>query len=60
MRPLKEKVSITLDMDLLEKLREYSEMDDRTLSSYINLSLKRYLAYKEKLDSLAEEPERTE
>ena len=43
MKPLKEKISITLDSDLLEKLREQAEYDCRPLSQYINLILKRYL-----------------
>ena len=47
MKPLKEHVSITLDSDILEKLKECAENDDRSLSSYINLVLKKHL---EKLD----------
>ena len=43
MRPLKEKISITLDNDLLAKLREKAEEDDRSLSQYINLILKKNL-----------------
>lgn len=43
MKPLKEKISITIDSDLLEKLRAKAEYDDRSLSSFINLILKRYL-----------------
>ena len=43
MKPLKEKVCITLDNDLLAKLRERSEADDRSLSQYINLALKKHL-----------------
>ena len=43
MRPLKEKISITIDGDLLEILREKAEEDDRSLSQYINLILKRHL-----------------
>lgn len=43
MKPLKEKISITIDGDLLEKLREKAEKDDRSLSQYINLILKKYL-----------------
>jgi metal-responsive CopG/Arc/MetJ family transcriptional regulator len=43
MKPLKEKVCITLDNDLLAKLREISEADDRSLSQYINLVLKKHL-----------------
>lgn len=48
MKPLKEKISITLDNDLLEKLREKAEADDRSLSQYINIVLKKHL---ESLDS---------
>lgn len=43
MKPLKDKISITIDSDLLEKLREKAEKDDRSLSQYINLILKKYL-----------------
>lgn len=43
MKPLKEKVSITLDSDLLERLRAKAEYDDRSLSQYINLILKKYM-----------------
>jgi predicted DNA-binding protein len=48
MRPLKEKISITLDSDLVEKLRHYSEEDDRSLSQYINVVLKRHIEALEK------------
>ncbi|MBQ7775535.1 MAG: toxin-antitoxin system protein [Lachnospiraceae bacterium] len=44
MRPLKEKISITLDWDIILELRERAEQDDRSLSQYINLILKDYLA----------------
>lgn len=43
MRPLKEKISITLDNDLLERIRYLAEYDDRSLSQYINLVLKKHL-----------------
>ena len=43
MKPLKEKVSITLDTDLLERIRYLAEYDDRSLSQYINLVLKKHL-----------------
>ncbi len=43
MKPLKEHVSITLDNDLLAKLREKAEEDDRSLSQYINLVLKKHI-----------------
>ena len=43
MKPLKDKISITLDNDLLEKIREQAEADDRSLSQYINIVLKKHL-----------------
>lgn len=43
MRPLKEKISITVDGDVLEQIRLKAEMDDRSLSQYINLVLKDHL-----------------
>ena len=47
MRPLKEKISITIDGDLLEALRDEAENDERSLSQYINLILKEHLRKKE-------------
>ena len=43
MRPLKEKVRITLDNNVVSKLRELSEQDERSLSQYINIILKEYI-----------------
>lgn len=43
MRPLKQKISITIDEDILQKIKELAENDDRSLSQYINLVLKEYL-----------------
>lgn len=43
MRPLKEKVSITLDSDVLERIRAEAEKDDRSVSQYINLVLKQHI-----------------
>ena len=43
MKPLKEKISITIDSDILEKIREKAEQDDRSLSQYINVILKKHL-----------------
>ena len=43
MRPLKEKISITIDNDLLEELRTLAEEDDRSLSQLINRILKAYV-----------------
>ena len=43
MKPLKVKVSLSLDEDIVEKLRVIAEEDDRALSSCINLILRDYL-----------------
>ena len=43
MKPLKSKVSITLDSDIIEKLKALAEKDDRSFSQYINIVLKAHL-----------------
>lgn len=43
MKPLKEKISITIDWDVLEKIKQFAENDDRSLSQYINLVLKSHI-----------------
>ena len=43
MKPLKEKISITIDSDILEKIKALAEDDDRSLSQYINIVLKEHL-----------------
>ena len=40
MKPLKEKISITVDSDILEIIRNEAERDDRALSQYNNIILK--------------------
>lgn len=47
MRPLKEKISITIDADVLEKIKAKAENDDRSLSQYINIVLKEHLKQSE-------------
>lgn len=42
MKPLKEKISITIDSDVLAKIKEKAEYDDRSLSQYINIILKQH------------------
>ena len=42
-KPIKEKVSLTLDWDLLAILREQAVECDRSLSQYINLVLKEHV-----------------
>ena len=48
MKPLKEKISITIDWDILEKLKKLAENDDRSLSQYINIVLKKHVNNEEK------------
>lgn len=43
MRPMKEKVSLTLDGPMVEQIRQLAEEEDRSLSSYINRILREYL-----------------
>lgn len=47
-KPLKSKVSITLDDTIIQKIRELAERDDRNFSQYINLVLKEHLKNNEK------------
>lgn len=51
MKPLKKKVSITLDEDIIEKLKILAEECDRSLSQYINLVLKKHLNEKNDIDN---------
>lgn len=43
MKPLKQKISVTLDEDIIKDLRLLAEEDDRSLSQYINLVLRQHL-----------------
>jgi hypothetical protein len=42
-RPLKQKVSITLDGDIIENIKIYAEKNDRSFSQYINMVLKTHI-----------------
>lgn len=48
MKPLKERISITIDGDFLEKLKEKADEDCRPLSQYINLVLRKHVEQEEK------------
>jgi hypothetical protein len=48
MKPLKEKVSITLDENIVERIKELAEDDDRSFSQYINMVLKEYISKMDK------------
>ena len=43
MKPLKEKVSIALDGNIVERIKELAENDDRSFSQYINMVLKEWV-----------------
>ena len=47
---LKEKVSLTLDMTVLERLHTLAEDSDRSLSSYVNLVLRDHLENQESVE----------
>lgn len=51
MKPLKSKVSITLDNDIINRIKELCEEDDRSFSQYINMVLKQYLKSTDKKDA---------
>lgn len=48
MKSMKNKVSITLDEDVIIKIKELSENDDRSFSQYINMVLKEHILKMEK------------
>ena len=54
MKPLKSEVSITLDNDIINRIKELCEEDDRSFSQYINLVLKQYLKCVEETASSGE------
>lgn len=43
MKPMKEKVSLSLDGPMVEQIRQLAEGEDRSLSSYVNRILREYL-----------------
>jgi len=44
MRPLKEKISITIDSDVVTRIKELAEADDHSFSQYINMVLKEHIS----------------
>ena len=48
LKPMKKKVSITLDEDLIEKVKILAEECDRSFSQYINLVLKEHVVSQER------------
>lgn len=43
MRTRKQKISVSLDEDLILKIKVLSELDNRSTSQYINIVLKKYI-----------------
>lgn len=43
MKPLKQNISVSLDPEVIEKIRLLAEDADRTMSSYINVVLKEHI-----------------
>ena len=48
MKPLKERITITVDEPVVKKLRELAEESEPSFSGYINLVLKRHVEKLEK------------
>lgn len=42
-KPYKQKVSVSLDEDIITEIKELAENDDRSFSQYINLVLKEHV-----------------
>ncbi|MCM1526685.1 MAG: ribbon-helix-helix protein, CopG family [Bacteroides sp.] len=43
-KPYKQKVSVSLDEDIIAEIKELAENDDRSFSQYINLVLKEHIS----------------
>lgn len=48
MKPIKTSVSITIDDPVLKRIKDLAALEDRSLSSYINLVLRKHLKEIEK------------
>ena len=46
-RPLKSKLSIALDNDIVDRIKEWAIEDDRSFSSYVNRILREYVKDKD-------------
>lgn len=45
-KPYKIKVSVSLDEDVIESIKELADLDDRNFSQYINIILKKHIEQK--------------
>ncbi len=50
-KPYKLKVSVSLDENIIQRIKELAENDDRSFSQYINVVLKEHIS---KIDGTAE------
>ncbi len=50
MKPLKEKISITVDSDVLTQIKLLAEKDERSLSQFVNLVLKKISCRRKTID----------
>jgi len=50
---MKKIISVSLDADIIEKIRDLAEASDRSVSQYVNLVLKEHLKKKEKKDTVS-------
>lgn len=55
-RPLKDKVSITLDSNIVLEIRKLAAEDDRSFSQFINMVLRDYLIRRERQQSQEVKP----
>lgn len=44
MKPLKKSISLSLDPDVVEKLKKLADDDDRSLSQFINIILRQWIS----------------
>lgn len=51
MRPLKQKVSVTLDEDIVKSIKMLAEEEQRSFSQYINLVLTEHLKKREQKEA---------
>lgn len=50
MKPLKKRLSITLDSDIAEIIKQLAENDDRSFSQYVNIVLKEHIQQKTEME----------
>jgi len=46
-KPLKQHISISLDQEVIEKIKLLAEESDRSFSQYVNILLKKHIELKE-------------